>query len=46
MINKLKNVPSDSDTAIITQYESTLSGFDVLHQSWVWEGIARKASLS
>ena len=43
MSDKFKDVPVEHDTTIISQQETELGEYTVLHQVWFWEGITAES---
>ena len=43
MSDKFKDVPVEHDTTIISQQETKLGEYTVLHQVWFWEGITAES---
>ena len=43
MSDKFKDVPVEHDTTIISQQETKLGEYTVLHQVWFWDGITAES---
>jgi hypothetical protein len=43
MSTKFENVPVEDDTKIISQQETRVRDFDILHQKWFWDGITAES---
>ena len=43
LMNKFKNVPIEEDTRIIFQQEMKFGEYDVLYQTWTWDGISAES---
>jgi hypothetical protein len=43
MSERFANVPIDSDTRILTQFEARLDEQEVLYQKWSWDGITAES---
>lgn len=38
--DKFSNLKADADTQILLRHQTSLKGYDVMIESWVWDGIA------